>query len=164
MLWLVLGGLTLFLFLGGLRAFEQASVATVKSLVVWIAALGGLSLALLLVLTGRGGIALGALTLFGPLLWSRWRAAHPPGLGTGTHSAGGGGRTAGGEAPRAQGAPMSRQEAYQVLGLAPGASEADIRAAHHRLMRTAHPDAGGSDWLAARVNMARDVLLGPRHA
>ena len=59
---------------------------------------------------------------------------------------------------------MTRQEAYQVLGLAPGASETDIRAAHHRLMRTAHPDAGGSDWLAARVNMARDVLLGHRHA
>jgi curved DNA-binding protein CbpA len=59
---------------------------------------------------------------------------------------------------------MTRQEAYQVLGLSPGASEADIRAAHHRLMRTAHPDTGGSDWLAARVNMARDILLGPRHA
>ncbi len=53
MLWLVLGGLTLFLFLGGLRAFERASVTTVKSLLIWIAALGGLSLALLLVLTGR---------------------------------------------------------------------------------------------------------------
>ena len=37
-------------------------------------------------------------------------------------------------------------------------------AAKAELMRTAHPDAGGSDWLAARVNMARDVLLGPRHA
>jgi len=59
---------------------------------------------------------------------------------------------------------MSTQEAYQVLGLPPGATEADIRAAHHRLMRTAHPDAGGSDWLAARINMARDVLLGGKHA
>ena len=162
MLWLVLGGLTLFLFLGGLRAFERASVTTVKSLVLWIAALGGLSLALLLVLTGRGGIALGALTLFGPLIWNRWRAAHPPGLGAGTRNAGTG--SGGGEAPRARGGAMTRQEAYQVLGLAPGASEADIRAAHHRLMRTAHPDAGGSDWLAARVNMARDILLGTHRA
>ena len=160
MIWLVLGALTLFLFLGGLRAFERASVATVKSLVMWIAALGGLSLALLLVLTGRGGIALGALTLFGPLIWNRWRAARPAGLGAGARGAG----TSQGEAPRTRGAAMTRQEAYQVLGLAAGASEADIRAAHHRLMRTAHPDAGGSDWLAARVNMARDVLLGSRHA
>ncbi len=163
MLWLVLGGLTLFLFLGGLRAFERASVTTVKSLVVWMAALGGLTLALLLVLTGRGGIALGALALFGPLIWNRWRASHPTGLGTGARGAGT--RTGGGgEAPRARSGAMTRQEAYQVLGLQPGASEADIRAAHHRLMRTAHPDTGGSDWLAARVNMARDVLLGPRHA
>ncbi|MGA3403224.1 MAG: DnaJ domain-containing protein [Acetobacteraceae bacterium] len=163
MLWLVLGGVTLFLFLGGLRAFERASVTTVKSLLVWIVALGGLSLALLLVLTGRGGIALGALTLFGPLIWNRWRAAHSSGLG----AAGRGPRPGpgtGSETPRARGGAMTRQEAYQVLGLAPGASEADIRAAHHRLMRTAHPDAGGSDWLAARVNMARDVLLGPKHA
>jgi DnaJ homolog subfamily C member 19 len=157
--WLILGALTLFLFLGGLRAFERASVTNIKSLVVWIGVLGALTLALLLVLTGRGGIALGALTLFGPVVWNRWRATHSAGLGTSAGRAG-----TGGEASRARGAAMTRQEAYQVLGIAPGASEAEIRAAHHRLMRTAHPDTGGSDWLAARVNMARDVLLGSRHA
>jgi curved DNA-binding protein CbpA len=54
---------------------------------------------------------------------------------------------------------MTREEAYQVLGLKPGATEADIRAAHHRLMRAAHPDSGGSDWLASRINQARDMLL-----
>jgi curved DNA-binding protein CbpA len=46
------------------------------------------------------------------------------------------------------------------LGLRPGASPAEIKDAHHRLMRAAHPDAGGSDWLAARINQARDVLIG----
>ena len=55
--------------------------------------------------------------------------------------------------------PRPSLQAYEVLGLRPGATEADIRAAHHRLMRTAHPDSGGSDWLATRVNQARDVLL-----
>ena len=54
---------------------------------------------------------------------------------------------------------MTADEAYQVLGLRPGATEAEIRAAHHRLMRAAHPDSGGSDWVATRINLARDVLL-----
>ena len=57
-------------------------------------------------------------------------------------------------------APGGRAEALAVLGLAEGATEAEIRAAHARLMRSAHPDAGGSDWLAARLNAARDALLG----
>jgi DnaJ homolog subfamily C member 19 len=47
-----------------------------------------------------------------------------------------------------------------VLGLQPGASKTQIREAHRRLMRGAHPDTGGSDWLAARINQARDILLG----
>jgi DnaJ family protein C protein 19 len=146
MLWLLLGGLVLFLLLGGLRAFERAPVTSVKALFAWIAALGGLSLALLLILTGRGGIALGALTLFGPLIYQKWRATR--------------GRRLGGGTSRRSSSQMTREEAYQVLGLQPGASETDIRDAHHRLMRGAHPDAGGSDWLAARINQARDILLG----
>ena len=61
--------------------------------------------------------------------------------------------------PVAEG-PMTRADALAILGLAEGATEADIRAAHRRLMRGAHPDAGGSAWLAARLNAARDLLLG----
>lgn len=56
--------------------------------------------------------------------------------------------------------PMDRAEALAVLGLAEGATEAEIKAAHRRLMRGAHPDQGGSAWLAARLNAARDLLLG----
>lgn len=155
MLWLVLGALTLFLFLGGLRAFERASITSIKSLVAWIAALGGISLALLLILTGRGGIALGALTLFGPLIYQRWQAYR-----MGASAAQRQQSTRSSEPPPRRGASgMTPDEAYQVLGLRPGATEAEIRAAHHRLMRSAHPDSGGSDWLATRVNQARDVLL-----
>jgi hypothetical protein len=56
--------------------------------------------------------------------------------------------------------PMTRADALAILGLAEGADAGAIRAAHRRLMRTAHPDRGGSDWLAARINQARDLLLG----
>ena len=55
---------------------------------------------------------------------------------------------------------MSREEALAVLGLAEGASEEDIKAAHRRLIQRMHPDVGGSADLAARINRAKDVLLG----
>jgi hypothetical protein len=165
MLWLVFGGLVLFVFLGGLRAFERASVTSIKALLAWIAALAGISLALLLILTGRGVMALGAIVMFGPLLWRQWKLARSTAsMGAAGQGTANGSRRPNGQRSGTASGPMTREEAWQVLGLRPGATEADIRAAHHRLMRAAHPDTGGSDWLAARVNQARDVLLGGRHA
>jgi DnaJ domain len=57
------------------------------------------------------------------------------------------------------GGPMSKDEARAVLGVAKGASADDVRAAHRRLMKEFHPDKGGSDYLAAKINAAKDALL-----
>ena len=63
-------------------------------------------------------------------------------------------------APPSRGSPdVTVEEAYAILGLSPGADAEAIKAAHHRLMKQLHPDHGGTDYLAAKLNRARDVLL-----
>ena len=59
--------------------------------------------------------------------------------------------------------PMTKEEAYKVLGLETGAAAADVRKAHRRLIQRLHPDLGGSSFLAARINEAKDVLLSDHH-
>lgn len=166
MIWLLLGAVVLFTLLAGLRAFERAQVGTIKALVAWVAALGGLTLALLLILTGRGGAAIGALVMFGPLIWQKVQAARMQSFAqraqgqASDHQDSGPNKSSGnGGGAARSGGPMTRQEAYEVLGLKHGATESEIREAHHRLMRAAHPDVGGSSWLATRINQARDVLM-----
>jgi hypothetical protein len=71
--------------------------------------------------------------------------------GGGNAGQGGGARPAGGD--------VDVDEAYAILGLGPGATPEQIKEAHRRLMVKLHPDHGGSDYLATKINRARDVLL-----
>lgn len=64
-----------------------------------------------------------------------------------------------GSAPRGSTPDVTVDEAYAILGLASGADAVAIKAAHHRLMMQLHPDHGGTDYLATKINRARDVLL-----
>jgi hypothetical protein len=73
------------------------------------------------------------------------------------HAAAGGGAGSGGGTP---GDVMTREQAYAILDLEPGASDEQVKEAHRRLMMKLHPDHGGSTFLAAQINRAKAFLLG----
>lgn len=55
--------------------------------------------------------------------------------------------------------PMTREEAFEILGLKEGASNEEIKASYKKLMKKVHPDQEGSEWMAAKLNQAKDILL-----
>ena len=140
-----LGALGLLLWAA--NAFSRANIASLKALLAWVVALGGLALGTMLLLTGRGALAVGAAVFLGPLAWSWWQESQGK-LGTQP-----------GAPARPRTGKMGRAEALDILGLVDPVSDADVRAAWVQMMRVAHPDGGGSHGLASRVNQARDVLL-----
>ena len=130
----------------------------------WLAAL---VLGVLLVRVGLGrlavvgGVALAVLRALAPLLrlWpllQHWSQQANSGAGQ-SNSAGSGGSGSRGPGP-ARPARMSRHEALEVLGLDERATREDVQREYRRLIKRLHPDLGGSTYLTAKLNEARDVL------
>ena len=161
----VIAVLVLYLLLQMFRAANPAALARalkifggVVSLVVaaFIGIKGGLAIAIPLGLFGAG--LLGWAPFEGTTLLEGYLNRRFPGWRQ--HAQG---DAADGQRGAAPGGKMTDKEAYQILGLEPGAGRDEIGRAHRALMKKLHPDQGGTTYLAARVNEAKEVLLRTHH-
>lgn len=134
---LLIGSYALYRFL------VTASVPEIKTFfrraAFWVA----FAAMLLFALAGRFGVSVIILLVLFPAIWKFVRA-----------------KTGGGNAAADPGA-MTTKEALEILDLREGASEEQVQESYKRLMQKVHPDNQGSDWMASKLNQARDVLLKP---
>lgn len=167
MIWIVFGAMAVATFLAVGQILVDSDPARARrqirttAVLVWLV---GLVLCLLgKALFGLPLMALGALGAFAaprPRRPSRASEAdrHGRPAGRGPHVEGDADPWSDGGGGRVDSGVMTEQQAYQILGLQPGASPEEIARAHRTLMKKLHPDQGGSTELAARVNAAKDVL------
>ena len=130
-----------------------ATVASAKNSLMW--AIIGVCLLLAMVLLATGKALLAAvpagyamLRMFGPMAASKLLKNFKMG------------KTGFGGPSTPNQTMMSRTEALEVLGLEDGATDTEVNESFRRLMAQVHPDKGGSDWMAAKLNDARKTLLG----
>ena len=143
---------------GGLTT-EKKKAATWKAVLV----VGGAFL-VFMVLTGRVHVLTAAVAALIPLLRKLPEIArYVPGLSrffSGAGDAGAGRKAGTGQGSgQVQSSDMTEREACEVLSVTADCSREDVVMAHRRLMQKLHPDRGGSDYLAAKINEAKTVLL-----
>lgn len=126
------------------RFFINANTQQVKALFL-TAAIATLVIALFyMALTGKLAAALGLGAAIIPFVIAYFRERR---------------KTNAGDASLKDSEITTREDALDVLGLEDGASEKEIKAAYKKLIQKVHPDQDGSEWMAAKLNQARDLLL-----
>ncbi|MCC6598489.1 MAG: DnaJ domain-containing protein [Alphaproteobacteria bacterium] len=131
------------------RFFLVANVQQIKALFLSMALLVLGAALFFMAVTGRLPAALALLVAMAPVanaLFRQWRPVE---------------KSAPAAAPTSE--ISSRAEALAVLGLKEDAQEEEIQLAYKKLMQKFHPDREGSQWMASRLNQARDILLGKNH-
>ncbi|MBI1384429.1 MAG: DnaJ domain-containing protein [Rhizobiales bacterium] len=122
----------------------------------WLGTLDEVEMAELIAELDGDGESLQLVEVFLDRMRPGWRTGGQGEAGDGASGSGKG--SAGGAAPRPA-TGMTEAEAWMILGLQPGASIDEIRSAHRKLMKAVHPDHGGSNYLASRINAAKDMLV-----
>ncbi len=143
--WLIIGCFLAILIYGAMMWYANTDVVSVKKGLISLAFIGLLLAAgLLIINVARGNVGfLPLLIILFPIV-KKLRAQN---------------KSQSFHQRSSTGSSMTRAEAFDILGLKEGASDQEIKAAYRKLIASAHPDTGGTDWMAAKLNEAKRLLL-----